>query len=69
MALFLDVEPGDVVRIGADTVVQVERKSGQRTRIRIDSEYKVQFNRAGKAERPTAAPETPLIRRPIPGRG
>jgi len=65
MPLFLDVEPGDAVRIGADTVVRVERKSGQRTRLRIDSEYKIELDRA--AAEP-ARPDPPIRRPNIPRR-
>ena len=35
MALFLDVSLDDVLRIGATTIT-VERKSGRKTRLRID---------------------------------
>lgn len=51
MALYLDVEPGDAVHIGGNTVVRIERKSGQRTRLRVDTEYKVTMER-GDPPRP-----------------
>lgn len=34
MALYLDVGPDDMVRIG-NTIITIERKSGQRARLRI----------------------------------
>ena len=70
MALLLDVEPGDTVRIGVGTRVRVERKSGQRARLHIESEYSVALDRAGSeqsADRPRSdTPPNTLIRRPIP---
>jgi hypothetical protein len=69
MPLFLDVEPGDTLRIGSGTTVRVERKRGQRTRLRIDSEYRVQFDRAADDVPLPGKPEPPVIRRPNPGRG
>lgn len=54
MALYLDLKPGDAVHIGGGTVVRVERKSGQATRLRIDSEYKVTMDR-GDLRRPEPA--------------
>jgi len=37
MGLFLDVSPGDSVRIGPDTVVSVKEKSGARIRLAIET--------------------------------
>lgn len=64
MALYLDLDIGDSVRIGADTVVQVERKSGSRVKLRIQSEYKVRLERSDKPERPDASKITRTLERP-----
>jgi hypothetical protein len=56
MALFLELEPGDQVRIGKTTVVRMERKSGQRARLRIQSTDDVDHVKAGgEAAAPTPA--------------
>lgn len=55
MPLILDLDIGDSVRIGADTVVHVERKSGSRVRLSFDSEYKIRLERGSKPERPDAS--------------
>lgn len=72
MALFLDVLPGETVSIGNGTRITVEEKSGQRTRMRIDSDEDI---RHGKAEKPRLSPPNrddpaptaaaPTLRRPI----
>lgn len=54
MPLHLEVELGDSVRIGS-TTVKIERKSGSRVRLSIDSDYRV------SVEKDTA---TPRIQRP-----
>lgn len=46
MPLYRDVQPGDELRIG-DTVISIEAKTGQRTRLRIDSVHEVQHRKAG----------------------
>lgn len=46
MPLYRDVQPGDELRIG-DTVISIEAKTGQRTRLRIDSAHEVQHRKAG----------------------
>ena len=64
MALFLEVEPGDEVRIGSTTVVRMERKSGQRARLRIQSEDDVHHVKPGEepdTETPNGDP--PFTRR------
>lgn len=37
MALFLDIGPNDQLRVGADTIITIEHKSGRRARLRIES--------------------------------
>lgn len=54
MAKFVDLRPGELVRIGA-TLVTLEQKSGQRARLRIDSAEQVTHL---KAVSPDAEPET-----------
>ena len=60
MALFLEVEPGDTVRIG-DSVIRVENKTGRRTRIRIDGSSDVDHQKAGAKERPPVVLTRPHI--------
>lgn len=59
MPLKRDVQPGDRLVIG-DTVIEVEFKSGQRTRLSIESAQEVQHQKAGAkpslASRPEPAP-------------
>lgn len=62
MALFLELEPGDAVRIGPGTTLQLVAKSGKRTRLRIESTEDVQQIRAGEAA-PESAPPA-MQRRP-----
>lgn len=52
MALFLDVGPGDVLRIGNDIAVTVEKKSGARARLRIIGPKSVDVELIRKAELP-----------------
>lgn len=66
MALFREVKPGDTLRIG-DTTIVVDRKSGQTTRLRIDTPLKIQQTKAGQAPAAstpavTAAPKPTLFR-------
>lgn len=68
MALYLDLKPGDAVHIGGNTVVRVERKSGQATRLRIDTEYKVTMDRGDlRRPEPAKAPEGFRLERPKVG--
>lgn len=48
MALFLDVGPDDALRIGEDTYLTVERKSGSRVRLRIISRSEVELMRKAR---------------------
>lgn len=57
MALFLDAGPGDVIRIGEDTYVSVEKKSGKSARLRIVGTKDVELMRARRAQQP--APRNP----------
>jgi hypothetical protein len=50
MALYLDLAPGDSLRIGHDTVLKMEAKSGQRARVRIESKHDVRHLKAGEVE-------------------
>lgn len=64
MPLFRDVQPGDRLTIG-DTVIEVESKTGQRTRLRIDSPQEVVHDKAG-ARPQFAAPPIPTPRPSAP---
>lgn len=67
MALRLDLAPGDVLRIGTGTVIRVESKSGNRTRVSIESDYRVTRDPA-RVEPPAASSSRqggePAIKRP-----
>ena len=39
--LFLDLRPGEAIRIGGEARVAVEEKSGQRVRLRVEAEGSV----------------------------
>lgn len=58
MALFLDLDPGDEVSIGTGTKLTIERKSGGRTRVRVDSDYTVRVERGQAVPRPQASTKT-----------
>lgn len=45
MGLFMDVGPGDAICIGGNTWITVEKKSGQRVRLRIIGEAEVELMR------------------------
>lgn len=67
MPLILEVEPGDALHIGSGTVVTVVKKKGQRTRLSIESDYKVRLDHGGakpaKPEKPdTSKPAIPFER-------
>lgn len=74
MALYLDLAVGDSLRIGPDTVIKMEAKSGQRARVRIESKHDVRHLKAGESEpalkRSAEAPAhatnnvTPMLSRP-----
>jgi hypothetical protein len=68
MAVYLDLEPGDSVRIGADTVIRLVQKSGRRAKLRIETEYRVKHERVDDMPRPSATPVSTEIRRPTPAR-
>lgn len=63
MALFLSVELGDSIRIGAN-LVTVEVKSGRRVRLRIDSDEDIEHLRPGETpSEPEPEPEPPRLER------
>lgn len=53
MALYIDVGPDDVLRIG-DTLVAVERKSGSRARLKIVGKSEVELMRKARAQQAAA---------------
>lgn len=65
MALFLDIEPGDTVRIGQSSIV-LEAKSGRRARLRIDSTEDVTHSKGGSES--TLARSAPTEPAPDTGR-
>ena len=75
MALYLELEPGDSLKIGGSTV-KMESKTGKRARFRIDSRDDVRHVKAGDttpdAPDLTRAPKraaTPVLYRPaLPGK-
>lgn len=50
MALFIDVGPEDVLRIGDDSYISVERKSGSRARLKIIGQSEVELMRKAKLQ-------------------
>lgn len=62
MALWLDVGPDDLLRIGEDMYVSVERKSGSRARLKIIGPAEVELVRNAKLrEAPHRAPNPPRV--------
>ena len=45
MGLFMDVGPDDAICVGGNTYITVEKKSGQRVRLRIIGEAEVELMR------------------------
>ncbi|MGO4700283.1 hypothetical protein [Dyella sp. 2RAB6] len=68
MAVFLDFDQGDTLLIGAGTKVVFERKSGRRTRVRIESTQDVQRVAAGDPV-PDSARQAPYQQESAKGRG
>lgn len=68
MAVFLDFDQGDTLLIGAGTKVVFERKSGRRTRVRIESTQDVERIEAGDPV-PASARPAPRPREAANGRG
>lgn len=62
MALYRDVKPGDELRIG-NTKITVETKSGQRTRLRIDSPFDVEHVKATAATSSDVKPPAGYVSR------
>lgn len=75
MAVFMELAPGDTLIVGRSRI-RLERKSGGRARLAIDSHEDVERIKAGdavppaapKAAAPVAAPAQPMpvLRRPVP---
>lgn len=75
MAVFMELAPGDTLIVGKSRI-RMERKSGQRARLAIDSTDDVERIKAGEplpAPRTTPAPAPvasttpmPVLRRPSP---
>lgn len=65
MAFFVDLAPGDTLVVGHGTRIVMESKTGQRARLRVDSDQDVERVKAGESlpTRATSADATP----PRPG--
>lgn len=62
MAVYLDLAAGDTLLIGSTTRIRLERKSGGRARLRIESSQDVDHVKAGEplpAEGKTASAPAP----------
>lgn len=63
MPLTRDVRPGETIRIGDDIVINVERASGQRARLTINTSLPIRHDKAGpKPAAPDPGPRPTLIR-------
>lgn len=64
MPLTRDVRPGESIRIGDDIVINVERASGQRARLTINTTLPIRHDKAGPKPAATEqpAPRPTLIR-------
>lgn len=67
MAVFLDFDQGDTLLIGDGTRVVFQRKSGRRTRVRIESTQDVERIEAGDPV-PASARQAPRQRETANGR-
>lgn len=63
MALFIDVGPDDALRIGPDTFITIERKSGSRSRLRIVGNSEVELMRNARIQQ-VAPPAQPAANDP-----
>lgn len=66
MALKLDADPGDSIRIGANTLLRIERKTGQRTRLSIESNEDIEQFKAGEKVPALAPPARNEVAAPPP---
>ena len=59
MALFMDIGPNDTICVGGDTYITLEKKSGQRARLRIVGDTPIELLKEGrKVQRPLNLPAT-----------
>lgn len=69
MAVYLDLAAGDTLLIGSNTRIRLERKSGGRARLRIESSQDVDHVKAGDdlpaPGKPDRAAETDDMPRPF----
>lgn len=49
MAFFVDLAPGDTLVVGHGTRIVMESKTGQRARLRVDSDQDVERVKAGES--------------------
>ena len=61
MSLYLDVGTEDVLQLDGNTFITLERKSGQRARLRIISPSKVELLRNAKHLEKAGPPNPPAV--------
>jgi hypothetical protein len=68
VALYIELSPDESIRIGDHTTITVEKKTGQRTRLRVKSAQRVR-----KIDQDSAPSETmmkaPEVKQPEPAAG
>lgn len=68
MAVYMDLQQGDTLLVG-NSRIRLERKSGQRARLMIDSTEDIERVKAGEpvpATRKAAPAAAPFLKRPQP---
>jgi hypothetical protein len=63
---YLDIGLGDELRIGNGTIITLEKKTGQRAKIKVKSEYSIRMERGANEAPPAAGATAQTIRRPQP---
>jgi hypothetical protein len=70
MAYYMELAPGDTLVVGDGTRISVERKSGQRTRLKIESDQDVERIKAGEPVPPReSSASTKQSPAPVPSAG
>ena len=63
--VFFDFAPGDELKIGNGTVIALVKKTGQRAKIRVKSEYNMQMVRSENEHGPPHPQQQAPIKRPL----
>jgi hypothetical protein len=66
MAVFLDLAPGDTLVVGKTTRIRLDRKTGSRARLAIDSNEDVERVKAGDPLPANSAPMRRHVPAPAP---